>query len=159
MLPTITAFMAAYQLADVTVVADAWMISAGNKQGIEAAGLPFVLGTRVPDIRYLVQEWRRTHEAESPPDGLILTQPRPAGPRDRRRDEPIYYQYRADRASRSSRSRRRRVGRQGRTCRGQGPHAGRVERSLHQPQHLPRRRTGHRSRSSGPSRSVPGAGR
>ena len=46
MLPTIRAFMAAHQLADVTVVADAGMISASNMRGIEAGGLSFILGAR-----------------------------------------------------------------------------------------------------------------
>jgi hypothetical protein len=101
MLPTITAFMAAHQLADVTVVADAGMISDTNKKAIEAAKLSFILGMRTPDIPYVVAAWRRDHEGQQPPDGLILTQPWPAGPRDQRRDEVIYYQYRADRARRS----------------------------------------------------------
>jgi hypothetical protein len=103
MLPTIEAFMAAHQLPDVTIVADAGMISAGNKRAVEAAGLSFILGTKIPDIPYVVGRWRREHESEQPPDGLILTQPRPAGPTDRRRDEVIYYQYRADRARRTLR--------------------------------------------------------
>ena len=38
MLPSIQAFMAAHQLADVTIVADAGMISEANKRAIEAAG-------------------------------------------------------------------------------------------------------------------------
>src|SRR6187551_2801922 len=38
MLPTIVAFMAAHQLRDVTVVADAGMVSDANKRAIEAAG-------------------------------------------------------------------------------------------------------------------------
>jgi hypothetical protein len=80
MLPTITAFMAAHQLADVTVVADAGMISDTNKKAIEAAKLSFILGMRTPDIPYVVAAWRRDHEGEQPPDGLILTQPWPAGP-------------------------------------------------------------------------------
>ncbi len=46
MLPTIRAFMDAHQLADVTVVADAGMISAANQQAIEATGLSFILGAR-----------------------------------------------------------------------------------------------------------------
>jgi hypothetical protein len=79
MLPTIEAFMAAHQLADVTIVADAGMISEANKRAIEAAGLSFILGTRIPDIPYAVTEWRRKHPDEQMPDGLILTQPRPAG--------------------------------------------------------------------------------
>jgi Transposase DDE domain len=104
MLPTITAFMAAHQLADVTVVADAGMISEANMRAVEAAGLSFILGMRIPDIPYVVTEWRGEHpDGEQPPDGLILTQPRPAGPADRRRDEVVYYQYKADRARRTLR--------------------------------------------------------
>jgi hypothetical protein len=99
MLPTITAFMAAHQLADVTVVADAGMICDTNKKAIEAAKLSFILGMRTPDIPYVAAAWQRDHDGQQPPDGLILTQPWPAGPRDRRRDEVIYYQYRADRAA------------------------------------------------------------
>ena len=72
-------------------------------RAIEAAGLSFILGTRIPDVPYVVTEWRRQHADEQPPEGLVLTQPRPAGPRDRRRDEVVYYQYRADRARRTLR--------------------------------------------------------
>jgi transposase len=101
MLPTIRAFMTAHQLPDVTIVADAGMISAANKQDIETAQLSFILGTKIPDIPYVVAQWRREHPDQQPPDGLILTQPWPAGPRDQRRDQVIYYQYRAERARRS----------------------------------------------------------
>jgi len=101
MLPTITSFMAAHKLADVTIVADAGMISDANKKAIEAAGLSFILGAKTPDIPYVVAQWRRTHPDEQVPDGLILTQPRPAGPADKRRDEVIYYQYTHDRARRT----------------------------------------------------------
>ena len=101
MLPTIEAFMAAHQLSDVTIVADAGMISAGNKQAIETAGLSFILGTKIPDMPYVVTEWGKKHPDQTPPDGLILTQPWPAGPRDKRRDQVVYYQYRADRARRT----------------------------------------------------------
>jgi len=74
MLPTIHAFMAAHQLADITVVADAGMVSEANKRAIEAAGLSFILGAKIPDIPYVVTEWRRAHPDQEPPDGLILTQ-------------------------------------------------------------------------------------
>jgi hypothetical protein len=103
MLPTIRAFITAHRLADVTVVADAGMISAGNMRAIEAAGLSFILGMKIPDVPYVVTEWRRDHPDEPIPDGLILTQPRPAGPADKRRDEVVYYQYRHDRARRTLR--------------------------------------------------------
>jgi hypothetical protein len=103
MLPTINAFMAAHRVSDVTIVADAGMISAANKRAIEAAGLSFILGMRIPEVPYVVTEWRRAHAGEPMPDGLILTQPWPAGPTDRRRDQVIYYQYKADRARRTLR--------------------------------------------------------
>ena len=101
MLPVIEAFMAAHQLPDVTVVADAGMISDANMKAIEAAGLSFILGMKVPDVPYVVDQWRREHPGEEIPDGHVFTQPWPAGPKDKRRDQVIYYQYRADRARRT----------------------------------------------------------
>lgn len=103
MLPTLTAFMAAHRLTDVTVVADAGMISKASQRDIEQAGLPFILGARIPDIPYVVAEWRRTHPGTDFPDGHIFVQPWPAGPTDQRRDQIIYYQYKADRARRTLR--------------------------------------------------------
>jgi len=103
MMPTIHAFMAAYKLADVTVVADAGMVSEENRKAIEAAGLGFILGAKMPDIPYVIDEWRKLHPGAEVPDGLVLTQPRPAGPSGKRRDQVIYYQYRADRARRTLR--------------------------------------------------------
>jgi Transposase DDE domain len=51
MLPTIEAFMAAHQLGDVTIVADAGMISEANMKAIEDAGLLFIIGARMPPLR------------------------------------------------------------------------------------------------------------
>ena len=56
MLPTIEAFMAAHRLQDVTVVADAGMISKANQKAIEQAGLSFILGMRIPDVPYVVRQ-------------------------------------------------------------------------------------------------------
>jgi hypothetical protein len=103
MLPVIEAFMAAHQLPDVTVVADAGMISEANQKAIEAAGLSFILGMKIPHIPYVVAQWRREHPDEPIPDGHIFTQPWPAGPNGGRRDQIIYYQYKADRARRTLR--------------------------------------------------------
>jgi hypothetical protein len=102
MLPTIRAFMTAHQLPDVTVVADAGMVSAANQQAIEAAGLSFILGARIPDVPYLVAEWRKANPGQEIPDGHVFTQPW-AGLSAKRRDQIIYYQYRADRARRTLR--------------------------------------------------------
>jgi Transposase DDE domain len=103
MLPVIEAFMTAHQLPDVTVVADAGMISEANQKQIEAAGLSFILGMKIPRVPYVVAQWRREHPGEQIPDGHVFTQPWPAGPNGGRRDQVIYYQYRHDRARRTLR--------------------------------------------------------
>lgn len=109
MLPVIKAFMAAHNLADVTIVADAAMISAGNQQALEAiedARLSFILGTRIGEVPYQVNKWRRDHEGEQIPDGHVFVQPWPASSLERergKRDRVIFYQYRADRARRTLR--------------------------------------------------------
>jgi hypothetical protein len=89
MLPVIEEFMAAHGLPDVTMVADAGMVSEANQKAIEAAGLSFILGMRIPHVPYVVKQWRREHPGEQIPDGQILTQP---GPDGGRRDQVIYYQ-------------------------------------------------------------------
>jgi CheY-like chemotaxis protein len=94
---------AAHGLPDVTVVADAGMISEANQKAIEAAGLSFVFGMRIPHVPYVVAQWRREHPGEQIPDGHVFTQPWPAGPNGGRRDQVIYYQYRHDRARRTLR--------------------------------------------------------
>ena len=106
MLPVINAFKAAHQLTDVTVVADAGMISEANQVALQAAGLSFILGTRIPFLPDVVREWRDKHPDEAIPDGLVLTQPWPATSSEKARgipDRVIYYQYRHDRARRTLR--------------------------------------------------------
>jgi len=103
MLPVIESFMAAHQLPDVTVVADAGMISEANQKQIEAAGLSFILGAKIPHVPYAVAQWRREHPGEDIPDSQVFAQPWPAGPNGGRRDQVIYYQHKADRARRTLR--------------------------------------------------------
>jgi len=104
MIPTIKAFQEAHGLTGITVVADAGMVSAGNQEAIEDAGLSFILGARIPEVPYVVKAWRLAHpQEEEIPDGHVFTQPWPAGPNDKRGDQVIYYQYRADRARRTLR--------------------------------------------------------
>jgi Transposase DDE domain len=103
MLPSLTAFMAAHRLREVTIVADAGMVSAVNQAAIEAAGLSFILGARIPAVPYVVDRWWEAHPGEEIPDGQVFVQPWPAGPTDTRRDHAIHYQYKADRARRSLR--------------------------------------------------------
>ena len=103
MLPVIQAFMTAHQLPDVTVVADAGMVSEANQVQIEAAGLSFILGKRIPEVPYVVAQWHRDYPSEQVPDGHVFTQRWPAGPNGGHRDQVIYYQYRHDRARRTLR--------------------------------------------------------
>src|SRR6476619_5703534 len=106
MLPVINAFKQVHQLTDVTVVADAGMISEANQVALQAAGLSFILGTRIPQLPGVVREWRDKHPNEAIPDGLVLTQPWPATSSEKARgipDRVIYYQYRYDRARRTLR--------------------------------------------------------
>jgi hypothetical protein len=101
MLPVIETFIAAHQLPDITVVADAGMISEANQKDIEAAGLSVILGMKIPDVLYVVDEWRREHPGQDIPDGHVFTHRWPAGPSSGRRDKVIYYSYEADRARRT----------------------------------------------------------
>ena len=106
MLPVINAFKAAHQLTDVTVVADAGMISEANQVALQAAGLSFILGARIPFLPDVVREWRDKHPDEAVPDRLVLTQPWPATSSEKARgipDRVIHYQYRHDRARRTLR--------------------------------------------------------
>jgi hypothetical protein len=106
MLPVINVFKAAHQLSDVTVVADAGMISEANQVALQAAGLSYILGTRIPFLPDVVREWRDTHPNQDIPDQLVLTQPWPSTSSEKARgipDRVVYYQYRADRTRRTLR--------------------------------------------------------
>lgn len=97
MLPVINAFKAAHNLTDVTVVADAGMISEANQVDLKAAGLSYILGARIPFLPDVVRQWRDKHPEEAVPDGLVLTQPWPATSSEKARgipDRVTYYQYR-----------------------------------------------------------------
>jgi Transposase DDE domain len=106
MLPVINAFKSAHHLSDVTVVADAGMISEANQVALQAAGLSYILGARIPFLPDVVREWRDKHPDEQIPDGLVLTQPWPATSSEKTRgipDRVVYYQFRHDRARRTLR--------------------------------------------------------
>lgn len=89
MLPVLRAFLDAHCLSDVTVIADAGMVSEANKRAIAQAGLSFILGARIPEVPYVVTEWRDAHPDAEIPDGHLFVQPWPAGPGDKRRDHTI----------------------------------------------------------------------
>jgi hypothetical protein len=106
MLPVINAFKTAHKLTDVTVVADAGMISEANQIALQASGLSFILGTRIPFVPDVVRRWHDKHPGQDIPDGHVFTQPWPATTGEKARGTPdrvIYYQYRHDRARRTLR--------------------------------------------------------
>ena len=95
--------MAAHRLPEVTVVADAGMLSRGQPgRDLEDAGLRFIVGARIPDVPYQVSRMaprpipvsRSPTGRSSPSRGIMGTK---ADPRRR----TIFYQYRADRARRT----------------------------------------------------------
>ena len=122
MLPVIEAFMAAHQLPDVTVVADAGMVSRGEPEGRSRPP-----GCRSSSARGSPTSptWSRSGAASTPartiPDGHVFTQPWPAGPTGGRRDQVIYYQYKADRARRTLRGIDEQVAKAEKAVAGQGP--------------------------------------
>ena len=104
MLPVIRSFMAAHQLSDVTVVADAGMVSEANREAIEDASLSYIIGARIPEEPHQVKQWRKDHPGQDIADGQVFTQPWPAVGAAKaagRRDKVTYYRYKADSARRS----------------------------------------------------------
>jgi hypothetical protein len=101
--PAIAAFAAAHQLPDVTVVADAGMVSAGNQQAIEDAGLSFILGARIPPDPLRRGPVAPRAPRPGDPGRAHLHLALAGGPASSRRDQVIYYQYKAGRARRTLR--------------------------------------------------------
>jgi len=103
--------MAVHDLKDVTVVADAGMVSEANREAIEDAELSYIIGARIPEEPYQVKKWRKVHAGQDIADGRVFTQPWPANAKQRaqgRRDKVTYYWYKADSAAaRCTASRRR----------------------------------------------------
>jgi hypothetical protein len=97
------------------------MVSEGNQQQIEAAGLSFILGKRIPEVPWVVAQWKREHPGEDITDGQTFTQRWPAGPNGGRRDQVIDYQYRHDRARRTLRGIEEQVVKAEKAVAGQGP--------------------------------------
>jgi hypothetical protein len=124
MVPVINAFKTAHNLTDVTVVADAGMISEANQVALQAAGLSYILGARIPCLPDVVREWRDIHPGEAIPDGLVLTQPWTATSSEKARgipDRVVYYQYRHDRARKTLRGIDEQVGKAQRAVDGHAP--------------------------------------
>ena len=134
MLPVINAFKTAHQLTDVTVVADAGMISEANRSRCRPPGCPT---SWAPGSRFC-PTWCANGVTTTPTRrsriGLVLTQPWPATSSEKARgipDRVIHYQYRHDRARRTLRGIDEQVAKAQRAVDGQAP----VKRNRLHPAH------------------------
>lgn len=104
MLPMIQSLAQVYNLDDITVVADAGMVSAANKKAIADAGLGYILGTRQLHIPSPVQWWRDAHPGQDYTDGQIWVFADWTGRGPNGVPHSVtYYQYSWDRVRRSRR--------------------------------------------------------
>jgi hypothetical protein len=101
MIPLVQRFVAAHGIARVTVVADAGMMSEANLADVEDAGWSFIVGGRLPEVPYVIAQWRRQHPEAEPVDGMVLTQPVIMGAKADQRRRTTFYQYKSDRARRT----------------------------------------------------------
>jgi Transposase DDE domain len=95
-----------------------------NQIALAAAGLSFILGTRIPFLPDVVRDWCDKHPGEQVPEGLVLTQPWPSTSAEKARgipDRVIYYQYRHDRARRTLRGIDEQVAKAERAVNGKAP--------------------------------------
>ena len=88
-LPVINEFKRKNNLTEITIVADAAMMSSDNLQALAKAGYYYIVGSRIHKIPYELAEFRKTGEALV--DNQIITVPL--------EEYRIVYQYRAKRAA------------------------------------------------------------
>jgi hypothetical protein len=82
------------------------MISEANRVALQAAGLSYILGTRIPLLPDVVRKWCQKHPTRQCPISWCLTQPWPATSGEKARgipDRVIYCQFRHDQARRTLR--------------------------------------------------------
>jgi hypothetical protein len=87
-LPVLEAFKKQHGLQDITVVADASMLSSKNLEALTKAGYTYIVGSRLHKIPYDIAEYQKTQELT---DNQIITMPLKGKQR-------IIYQYREKRA-------------------------------------------------------------
>jgi len=88
LLPVIEAFQAQHKLSNVTIVADAAMLSATNLEALTKAGYTYIVGSRLYKVPYAIAEYQKNGELS---DQQIVTM--------HQDDYRVIYQYRAKRAA------------------------------------------------------------
>ena len=79
-IPSLQAFQAAHALPEITVVADAGMLSDGNLRALSGAGLRFIVGQKIPEVPYVVRKWMDAHPGQDPPSRPALPSCSPPSP-------------------------------------------------------------------------------
>ncbi|WP_312898982.1 IS1634 family transposase [Corynebacterium variabile] len=100
-IPSVEAFMDTYDLADVTVVAYAGMISEANRRDLDAAGLSYVLGGKTRELPYPIWKWRNDHPGVEYTHDQIWVTNDPGNPDKGIRPSRTIYHYSADRTRRT----------------------------------------------------------
>lgn len=99
--PVLADYAAAHQVEDVTVVADAGMMSELNARELQDAGFGFIVGKAIPSEPWVVADWRkRNPKRRNPPDQKVWAQRWDIGTKKDPRPCVVYYQWRAKRARR-----------------------------------------------------------
>ena len=92
--PVIKAFQERHQVADMVVVADAGMLSAGNLQALDDAGLRFIVGsrqTKAPVDLAAYFQWHGSHHEDGQTVDTITMRTKAADPsRTDKRTEPVW---------------------------------------------------------------------
>ncbi|WP_062465435.1 IS1634 family transposase, partial [Demequina soli] len=103
LIPVLHAFQERHGIDDVVVVADAGMLSAGNLNALEDAGLSFIVGSRLTKAPYDLEEHFHRH-GNYFEDGQILESTRVMGTGAGARERRIVYQWSFKRNKRDDRN-------------------------------------------------------
>lgn len=103
LIPVLRAFQERHQVADLVVVADAGMLSAGNLNALEDAGFSFIVGSRISKAPYDLADHFQNH-GDYFEDGQILESARVMGVGKEARSRRVVYQYSFTRRKRDDRA-------------------------------------------------------
>jgi hypothetical protein len=110
-LPVIEAFKKQHGLHDITVVADASMLSSKNLEALTRAGYTYIVGSRLHKIPYDIAEYQKTQELID--NQIITTQ--------LKENQRIIYQYREKRARLDMRNLEKQIAKAEKIVRGEIP--------------------------------------
>ncbi len=123
-IPVVTDFCRRHALVthNLTITADAGMLSATNLLELEKAGFSFIVGSRIAKTPYQIQEYQKSHPDEQIPDGQIFDTIQTFGYHtEDKRERRVIYQYREKRAQLDRANLDKQISRATRIIEGQAP--------------------------------------